>query len=284
MDSTVFLFRRQKSRRIKGNLSRFPSLFPITSVLFFFFVFFLPSADNWVLMEVSDSPERNPCSPGEEDQRLSDDEALKESGSERELDGEGGRGSVLGEEEEDTARGLSQGEEENHSDEEDRLSEAKSQDSENNERSGELKSPPPRKGEEEERTNDLGDEASSVTRELDEHELDYDEEVPEEPSAAAAEEDGEKAAGEDDEEEEKGDDAHEDEKKSSGKSDDEKDGQDPVKEKKKEEDDGEIDDGEIDVSRSCSEGGKGLSLFEYLPLGCRAFFLLSPERAGWVPN
>lgn len=197
-------------------------------------------------MEVSDSPERNPCSPGEEDQRLSDDEALKESGSERELDGEGGRGSVLGEEEEDTARGLSQGEEENHSDEEDRLSEAKSQDSENNERSGELKSPPPRKGEEEERTNDLGDEASSVTRELDEHELDYDEEVPEEPSAAAAEEDGEKAAGEDDEEEEKGDDAHEDEKKSSGKSDDEKDGQDPVKEKKKEEDDGEIDDGEID--------------------------------------
>ncbi|XP_075571415.1 zinc finger CCCH domain-containing protein 18 isoform X3 [Pelecanus crispus] len=197
-------------------------------------------------MDVSDSPERNPCSPDEEDQQLSDDEVLKESGSERELDGEGGQGSVLGEEEEAAARGLSHGEEENHSDEEDRLSETKSQESDNNEQSGELKSPLPRKGEEEDRTNDLGDEASSVTRELDEHELDYDEEVPEEPSAAAAEEDGEKAAGEDDEEEEKGDDAHEDEKKSSSKSDDEKDSQDPLKEKKKEDDDGEIDDGEID--------------------------------------
>lgn len=244
--------------KIQGEPFLISRLVPRNKFVLFCFFFFLPSADNWVLMEVSDSPERNPCSPGEEDQQLSDDEVLKESGSERELDGEGGRGSVLGEEEEDAARGLSQGEEENHSDEEDRLSEAKSQDSENNEQSGELKSPPPRKGEEEDHTNDLGDEASSVTRELDEHELDYDEEVPEEPSAAAAEEDGEKAAGEDDEEEEKGDDAHEDEKKSGGKSDDEKDGQDPVKEKKKEEDDGEIDDGEIDVSRSWSEGGRAL--------------------------
>ncbi|RMC09338.1 hypothetical protein DUI87_14346 [Hirundo rustica rustica] len=194
-------------------------------------------------MDVSDSPERNPCSPEEEDQQLSDEEVLKESGSERELDGEGGQGSLLGEEE-DAGRALSRGEEENHSDEEDRLSEAKSQESDANEQSVELKSPRPRKGEEEDRTNDL--EVSSVTRELDEHELDYDEEVPEEPSAAAAEEDGEKAAGEDDEEEEKGDDAPEDEKKSGSKSDDEKDGQDPLKEKKKEEDDGEIDDGEID--------------------------------------
>lgn len=201
-------------------------------------------------MDVSDSPERNPCSPEEEDQQLSDEEILKESGSERELDGEGGQGSLLGEEE-DAGRALSRGEEENHSDEEDRLSEAKSQESDTNEQSVELKSPRPHKGEEEDRTNDL--EVSSVTRELDEHELDYDEEVPEEPSAAAAEEDGEKAAGEDDEEEEKGDDAPEDEKKSSGKSDDEKDGQDPLKEKKKEEDDGEIDDGEIDVSRGWAQ-------------------------------
>lgn len=201
-------------------------------------------------MDVSDSPERNPCSPEEEDQQLSDEEVLKESGSERELDGEGGQGSLLGEEE-DAGRALSRGEEENHSDEEDRLSEAKSQES--NEQSVELKSPQPRKGEEEDRTNDL--EVSSVTRELDEHELDYDEEVPEEPSAAAAEEDGEKAAGEDDEEEEKGDDAPEDEKKSGSKSDDEKDGQDPLKEKKKEEDDGEIDDGEIDVSRRWGASG-----------------------------
>lgn len=231
-------------------LAWFASFFPRNNCCF------LLAADYWALMDVSDSPERNPCSP-DEDQQLSDDEVLKESGSDREIDGEGGQGSILGEEE-DTARGLSHGEEENHSDEEDRLSEAKSQESDNNEQSGELKSPPPRKGEEEDRTNDLGDEASSVTRELDEHELDYDEEVPEEPTAAATEDDGEKAAGEDDEEEEKGDDAHEDEKKSSSKSDDEKDGQDPLKEKKKEEDDGEIDDGEIDVSRSWSEVGRVL--------------------------
>lgn len=234
----------QAYKSCKVSLHSFPHLFHCNKC------YSLPSADSWVLMDISDSPERNLCSPEEEDQQLSDDEVLKESGSDRELDGEGRQGSVLGEEEEDGARGLSHGEEENRSDEEDRLSETKSQQSDNNERSRELKSPPPRKGEEEDRTNDLGDEASSVTRELDEHELDYDEEVPEEPSGAAAEEDGEKAAGEDDEEEEKGDDAHEDEKKSSSKSDDEKDGQDPLKEKKKEEDDGEIDDGEIDVSRS----------------------------------
>ncbi|KAM9510085.1 zinc finger CCCH domain-containing protein 18-like isoform 2-T2 [Guaruba guarouba] len=194
-------------------------------------------------MDVSDSPERKPCSPDEEDQQHSNDEVLKESCSDRELDGEGGQGSIMGEEE-DAARGLNHGEEENHSDEEDCLSETKSQESDNKQ-SGELKSPLPCKGEEEDQTNELGDEASSVTRELDEHELDYDEEVPEEPSAAAVEEDGEKAAGEDDEEEEKGDVAHEDEKKSSSKSDDEKDVQDPLKEKKKD-DDGEVDDGEID--------------------------------------
>ncbi|XP_033929260.1 zinc finger CCCH domain-containing protein 18-like isoform X5 [Melopsittacus undulatus] len=194
-------------------------------------------------MDVSDSPERNPCSPDEEDQQHSNDEVLKESYSDRELDGEGGQGRIMGEEE-DASRGLSHGEEENHSDEEDLLSETKSQESDNKQ-SGELKSPLPCKGEEEDQTNYLGDEASSVTRELDEHELDYDEEVPEEPSAAAVEEDGEKAAGEDDKEEEKGDYAYEDEKKSSSKSDDEKDGQDPLKEKKKD-DDGEIDDGEID--------------------------------------
>ncbi|KYO43066.1 zinc finger CCCH domain-containing protein 18 isoform D [Alligator mississippiensis] len=197
-------------------------------------------------MDVSNSPEQNPCSPEEENRQLSDDEILKESGSDRELDGEGGQGSILEDEEEEVAaRALSHGKE-NHSDEEDRLSETKSQDSDNNEQRRELKNSPCRKGEEEDRTNDLGDEASSVTRELDEHELDYDEEVPEEPSAAAAEEDAEKAGAEEEEEEEKGDDAPEDEKKSSTKSDDEKDGQDPVKEKKKEEDDGEIDDGEID--------------------------------------
>uniref|UniRef100_A0A452IF66 Uncharacterized protein n=1 Tax=Gopherus agassizii TaxID=38772 RepID=A0A452IF66_9SAUR len=133
-------------------------------------------------MDVSDSPEQHPCSPEEEDQQLSDDEILKESGSDRELDGEGHGNILEEEEEEDAARGLSQGEEENHSDEEDHLSETKSQDSDNNEQSRELKSSLCHKEEEEDRTIDLGDEASSVTRELDEHELDYDEEVPEDPS------------------------------------------------------------------------------------------------------
>lgn len=245
-------FGRQSTgeRGLQGEHSLISQFAPVTGAVF-------SPADSRVLMDVSDSPERNPCSPEEEDQQLSDEEVLKESGSDRELDGEGGQGSLLGEEE-DAVRALSRGDEENHSDEEDRLSEAKSQESDTNEQSVELKSPRPRKGEEEDRTNDL--EVSSVTRELDEHELDYDEEVPEEPSAAAAEEDGEKAAGEDDEEEEKGDDAPEDEKKSSSKSDDEKDGQDPLKEKKKEEDDGEIDDGEIDVSRRWAEPCGGSEL------------------------
>uniref|UniRef100_A0A9J8D5H4 Zinc finger CCCH-type containing 18 n=1 Tax=Cyprinus carpio carpio TaxID=630221 RepID=A0A9J8D5H4_CYPCA len=80
---------------------------------------------------------------------------------------------------------------------------------------------------------DLKDE-SSVSRDLDEHELDYDEEVPEEPSAAAPEEDeGEKGpAGEDGEDEEEDD--------------EERGRRDSFRDKKKEEDDGEIDEGEID--------------------------------------
>uniref|UniRef100_A0A8D2LED5 Zinc finger CCCH-type containing 18 n=1 Tax=Varanus komodoensis TaxID=61221 RepID=A0A8D2LED5_VARKO len=207
-------------------------------------------------MDVSESPEQNPHSPGEKEeeeednQQLSDDEILKESGSEQ--DGEEARGTHLGEEEEDPARALSheeeeeEEEEENRSDEEDRLSEAKSQDSDNNEQSRELKNSLCVE-EEEDRVNDLGDEASSVTRELDEHELDYDEEVPEEPSAGAADDEADKAGGEEEEEEEeeKGDEPPEEEKKPCPKSNDEKDGQEPPKEKKKEED-GEIDDGEID--------------------------------------
>ncbi len=113
---------------------------------------------------------------------------------------------------------------------------------------------------------DLKDE-SSVSRDLDEHELDYDEEVPEEPSAAAPEEDeGEKGPARED-----GEDAEEDEEEVEKrrkkkerkpilppdnkdtplrKSEDLREGgrRDSFRDKKKEEDDGEIDEGEIDVS------------------------------------
>ncbi|XP_015271254.1 PREDICTED: zinc finger CCCH domain-containing protein 18-like, partial [Gekko japonicus] len=203
-------------------------------------------------MDVSESPEQTPRSPDEkeeeeeeEDQQLSDDKILKESGSEPEQDGEEGQDAPLGDEEEDAARVLAQEEEEgNRSEEEDRLSEAKSPDSDNNEPNRELKGSLSLK--EAESANDLGDEASSVTRELDEHELDYDEEVPEEPSTVAADDETDKAGGEEEEEEEKGDEAPDEEKKPDTKSDDEKDRQEPLKEKKKEEGDGEIDDGEID--------------------------------------
>uniref|UniRef100_A0A8D0BQG7 Uncharacterized protein n=1 Tax=Salvator merianae TaxID=96440 RepID=A0A8D0BQG7_SALMN len=133
-------------------------------------------------MDVSESPEQSLRSPAEkeeedgDEQRLSDDDILKESGSEQ--DGEEELGTTLGDEEDDAvARALSHGEEEeNHSDPEDPLSESK-----------ELKGSLRVKEDEEDRANDLGDEASSVTRELDEHELDYDEEVPEDCSPGSSE-------------------------------------------------------------------------------------------------
>uniref|UniRef100_A0A8C8Z7L8 Zinc finger CCCH-type containing 18 n=1 Tax=Prolemur simus TaxID=1328070 RepID=A0A8C8Z7L8_PROSS len=201
-------------------------------------------------MDVAESPERDPRSPEDEEQPqgLSDDDILRDSGSEQDLDGAGGRASDL-EDEENVARGLSREDEANRSDEEDRASEPKSQDqdSEANELSRGPASPP---GEEEgdegeeDRTSDLRDEASSVTRELDEHELDYDEEVPEEPAPAAQEDEAEKAAAEDDED--KGDGTHREEGAAGAQSVGEKEPLEATKEKKKEDDDGEIDDGEID--------------------------------------
>lgn len=111
---------------------------------------------------------------------------------------------------------------------------------------------------------DLKEESPSVSRDLDEHELDYDEEVPEEPSSAAPEdEDLEKATVAED-----GDEVVEDKDEKSRKKErkpilppdqtdakkyNEMRGQgrprrDSFRDKKKDEDDGEIDEGEIDVS------------------------------------
>lgn len=207
----------------------------------------LSFADLRVLMDVAESPELDPHSPEDEEQpALSDDDILRESGSEQDLDGAGERPSDL-EDEENTTRVQSQ---ETHSDEEDQASEPKSQDQDSE--AHELSRGPAgslcEEGDdaEEDRTSDLRDEASSVTRELDEHELDYDEEVPEEPAPAAQEEEAEKAGAED--EEEKGEGAPREEGKPDVQSVGEKEPTEAAKEKKKEDDDGEIDDGEIDVS------------------------------------
>lgn len=208
----------------------------------------LSFADLRVLMDVAESPELDPHSPEDEEQpALSDDDILRESGSEQDLDGAGERASDL-EDEENATRVQSQ--EETHSDEEDRASEPKSQDQDSE--AHELSRGPAgslcEEGDdvEEDRTSDLRDEASSVTRELDEHELDYDEEVPEEPAPAAQEEEVEKAGAED--EEEKGEGVPGEEGKPDVQSVGEKESTEAAKEKKKEDDDGEIDDGEIDVS------------------------------------
>lgn len=189
-------------------------------------------------MDVAESPDRDPRSPEdeEEQQGLSDDDILRESGSEQDLDAAGGRASDL-EDEESVAPGLSQEDEESRSDEDDRDSEAQ-------ELSRGPASPPRAEGD---RASDLRDEASSVTRDLDEHELDYDEEVPEEPAPGAQEDDAEKAGPEDDEE--RGEGAPGEEGKAGGHAVEDKEPPEAAKEKRKEDDDGEIDDGEIDVSR-----------------------------------
>lgn len=161
------------------------------------------------------------------------------------------------EDEENAAPGLSQEEEESRSDEE-----AQEQ------RGGPAGPAPGEDGvcREEDHTRELRDEASSVTRELDEHELDYDEEVPEEPGSAAQEEEAEKAGAE--EEEEKGEGAPGAEGRAGVHSVEDKEPPEACKEKRREDDDGEIDDGEIDVStrapllrppRACrSSGGAGV--------------------------
>ncbi|XP_014392143.1 PREDICTED: zinc finger CCCH domain-containing protein 18 isoform X2 [Myotis brandtii] len=195
-------------------------------------------------MDVAESPERDPRSPEfeeEEQQGLLDGDILRERGSDQDLDKAAGRASDL-EDEENAALGLSQEEEESRSDEEDQ-----DQDSEPQELNRGPTSPPHAEegdGGEEDRTSDLRDEASSVTRELDEHELDYDEEVPEEPAPTGQEDEAEKAGAEEDEE--KGEGAPEEEGKADVHSVEEKEPLEAAKEKKKEDDDGEIDDGEID--------------------------------------
>lgn len=110
---------------------------------------------------------------------------------------------------------------------------------------------------------EMKDDSASVARELDEHELDYDEEVPEEPSAPPQEE-------EEEEEEAKAEGDAESEDKSSrrrekkiilspkdregkrveGPMGPERVRRNSSKDKKKEDDDGEIDEGEIDVRAS----------------------------------
>lgn len=188
---------------------------------------------------MAESPERGPRSPEEEEEQqgLSDDDILRESGSDQDLDGAGGRASDL-EDEEGAARAPGQ-EEEDPSDEEDRASEAHVLSR------GPMHSPCEEGDDgDEDPTSDLRDEASSVTRELDEHELDYDEEVPEEPAPAVQEEEAEKAVAE--EEEEKGDGAPGGAGTPGAPSAGDKDALEAAKEKKKEDDDGEIDDGEID--------------------------------------
>lgn len=111
---------------------------------------------------------------------------------------------------------------------------------------------------------EMKDDSSSVTRELDEHELDYDEEVPDESSIPAHEEEDDeeeaKVDGEEEESEEKvvkskerriimppspkeGEFKRAEDSKGS-----ERARRDSFRDKKKDEDDGEIDEGEIDVS------------------------------------
>lgn len=115
--------------------------------------------------------------------------------------------------------------------------------------------------------------SASVSRELDEHELDYDEEVPEEPSVQTheEEEDEEDAKPEGKEEEESGDKSSISKKKEKKlilppspsdkdlrKAEDSKGldrmRRDSFRDKKKDEDDGEIDEGEIDVSEHTVAG------------------------------
>ncbi|XP_027629242.1 zinc finger CCCH domain-containing protein 18 [Tupaia chinensis] len=203
-------------------------------------------------MDVAESPDRDPRSPEdeEEQQGLSDDDILRESTSEPEPEPDGTRGRASDLEDEDHVAGVpSQGEEENRSDDEDRASEPKSQDqdSEANELSRGPASPPGEGGDEgeDDQTSDLRDEASSVTRELDEHELDYDEEVPEEPAPPGPEDEAEKAGAEEDEEKGHGSPGVQG-KAGAAQGAGEREALEAAKEKKKEDDDGEIDDGEID--------------------------------------
>lgn len=181
-------------------------------------------------MDVAESPDRDPRSPEDEEEEqpgLSDDDILRESGSEQGVEPAEGRASDL-EEEESRSEG--------------------DQDSEAQEQSrGPMSPPRVEEGDpgEEDRVSDLRDEASSVTRELDEHELDYDEEVPEEPAPVVQEEEAE----------DKGDGAPGEQGPAAVLDAAEQEPAEVGKEKKKEDDDGEIDDGEIDVSDGWARNG-----------------------------
>uniref|UniRef100_A0A8C4S171 Zinc finger CCCH-type containing 18 n=1 Tax=Erpetoichthys calabaricus TaxID=27687 RepID=A0A8C4S171_ERPCA len=216
-------------------------------------------------MDVSESPNHNPKSP-EEEQHNSDSELLKDDIFSQNI--EEGRDSDL---EDDEVERVSDQEE--LESEEEMHNEAKYQDSDNDERQGKTVTERDTV-EEHEKLNDLKDESSSVTRDLDEHELDYDEEVPEEQSTVAPEEELRKAGGEDgeDEEEEEDDEEEEEEEEENADAKQKKDKSQPkqeeeveetekkleeqkvperirrdsIREKKKDDDDGEIDDGEID--------------------------------------
>lgn len=112
---------------------------------------------------------------------------------------------------------------------------------------------------------EMKDDSSSVTRELDEHELDYDEEVPDESSIPAheEEEDEEEAKVDGEEEEEREEKVVKSKERKTIMPPSPKDGEfkraeeskgperarrESFRDKKKDEDDGEIDEGEIDVS------------------------------------
>ena len=171
------------------------------------------------------------------------------------------------EDEESVAPGLSQEDEESRSDEDDRDSEAQ-------ELSRGPASPPRAEGD---CASDLRDEASSVTRDLDEHELDYDEEVPEEPAPGAQEDDAEKAGPEDDEE--RGEGAPGEEGKVGVRTVEDKEPPEAAKEKRKEDDDGEIDDGEIDVSRRGGRPEEGSGGWRWGP--CPGGEALKARRRAW---
>ncbi|XP_070248259.1 zinc finger CCCH domain-containing protein 18-like isoform X2 [Myotis yumanensis] len=197
-------------------------------------------------MDVAESPEWDPRSPEleeEEQQGFLDGDILREHGSDQDLDKATGRASDL-ENEENSVLGLSQEEKESCSDEEDQDQDSKPQELNR----GPTSPPHTEEGDrgEEDHTSDLRDEASSVTRELDELELDYDEEVSEEPAPTGQEDEAEKAGAEEDEE--KGEGAPEEEGKADVHSVEEKEPLEAAKETKKEDDydDGEIDDGEMD--------------------------------------
>lgn len=112
---------------------------------------------------------------------------------------------------------------------------------------------------------EMKDDSVSVSRELDEHELDYDEEVPEDPSLPTQEEDEEDTkADEDEDSEDKSNKkkekksilppSPEDSGRTEGSKGPERIRRDSFRDKKKDEDDGEIDEGEIDVSCPSSVG------------------------------